>query len=1025
MKKIFTLCTVMLLSLTVLFAQESKRPLTEKQLPTKPARGINTLAKQAKNAAKVSGNPVWQDTMSYCGNEALSSAVGVNDNTTPVYWAIKIEAAALVGRNSITDVDFYVYAAGAYTLSIAYGSTSPGTAVLTQSITATSSDESSWKNIHLTSPLSITQNQDMWIILMNSDANYPAAGVTGNSYDNGKYISLDGSSWVLVSTYNLDYTWMIRAISDTYTVLPPSVNIDGPATVLAGDTATFTANGAADSYAWTIPNADYTSSNGATAHAMWTTPGTKQVIVAATNTAGTGYDTLDVNVISCDPVTTLPWFEDFENASPCWQIADVDASGVTWGIGDVSSYAYSGTNALYCQYHSSQSDDWAISPAITIPSNATDINLTWWSRIRSTTYPETYEVLISTNGTNTSDFTMVFSTTDSTIEYKKESVSLAAYAGQTINVAFRYRSTDMYYLFIDNVRIGGPELPEGVAANGPTEATVGTTVSFTATSMTEGVTFAWTADNGTPATGTGETFNVSWAAAGTYNVILAATNAVGTVYDTVSVEVFNCADANTVPFATHFDSVSSLRCWTSIDANNDGFTWSILDGYGAVNYSYDNESSSPITPDDYLVSPAITIPASGNFELFFRVYGLDQNYPQENYSVYISTENHSAADFVNSVFTETLANGNPVEHSVNLANYAGQTIYIAFRHHNCNDMFALTVEAVEIRGMQVPEVAISAPTTAIAGNTVTLTAVGDNIDSYAWTIEGATPATATTESVDVVWSNAGTYTVSLTATNAAGSSTATATVNVVSCDPISTFPYSEDFENSDYTCWTIIDADGDGMNWVPGFAFSQPNGHNGSNGILVSHSYYSGTPLTPDNWIYTPAIQVPANGSLYFSWWEKGQDPEYAAEHYAVYVANQPTTAATTAAYEGTTTGEWVRRTINLSSYAGQTVYVGFRHYNVTDQFILDIDDILISTEAVGIDEASANSVKVYPNPATDNLYIEGEDILGVEVLDMNGRVVRSIANAGTIDMSELSNGVYMVRTTTGNGISVRKIVKK
>lgn len=1028
MKKILTICTVMLMSLTVLFAQESRQSLAEKQVQKIPLRTVNNSVMKAKSGAKVSGNPTWNDTMSYCGNEAFASSVGVGSTGTNVYWAIKIEAAALAGRNSITDVEFYVYAAGTYNLSIAYGSTSPGTAVLTQSVTATSTDVNTWKNIHLTTPLSITPNQDMWIIFMNNDVDYPAAGVTGNSYDNGKYISLGGSSWDLVTTYSLDYTWMIRAISDTYTLQPPSVNITGPQTVMAGDTVTYTANGAADSYAWTLTGADYQSTNANTANVMWATAGTKQVVVAATNTAGTGYDTLDVNVISCDPVTTLPWVEDFENASPCWQLVDNNNNNNNWTIGATSSYAHSGTNTLYNNYSSVQEDNWAISPAITIPANASDINLTWWVNIRSASYPETYEVLISTNGTSISSFDSIYSETDTVASYQKRTLSLSAYAGQTINVAFRYRSEDMFYLYIDDIRIGGPELPEEVAINGPTEVMAGTTTTYTATTISEGVTFYWAAPGAIPATGTGETFSTSWATAGNYEIILTAVNSVGQVRDTLNVEVIECNTVTTLPYVFNFDSVQTLQCWTTIDANNDGFTWGIFPGYGAANYSYDNDNYEAIEPDDYLVSPAITLPSNGNFELFFQVYGLDESYVEENYTVYVATENHSAADFVNAVYTETISESGVLEHSVNLNNYAGQTIYIAFRHHNCEDMFALVVKSVEIRGMQAPTVSISAPATAIAGNTVTLTAVGDNIDNYSWTIEGATPATATTQSVDVVWNATGTYNISVTATNAAGSGSATTTVNVISCDPITNFPYTIDFEEgSVYDCFTFIDGDGDGYNWTTENQFTEPQGHNGSMGLMTSASYINNLgPLTPDNWVFLPAITVPADGQLNISWWEKGQDADYAAEHYAVYVATQPTVAAATnAMYEGNATGNWMQRAFSLSNYAGQTVYIGFRHYNITDMFMLDIDDILISSAPVGINEANSIKVNIYPNPTSGMLYVDGEGIVSIEVMDINGRTVKSSTKAGAIDLSSLENGVYMVRTATENGVSVKKIVKK
>ena len=38
------------------------------------------------------------------------------------------------------------------------------------------------------------------------------------------------------------------------------------------------------------------------------------------------------------------------------------------------------------------------------------------------------------------------------------------------------------------------------------------------------------------------------------------------------------------------------------------------------------------------------------------------------------------------------------------------------------------------------------------------------------------------------------------------------------CDPITTFPYVNDFENFLYNhdCWVSIDADGDGQDWITG-----------------------------------------------------------------------------------------------------------------------------------------------------------------------------------------------------------------
>lgn len=79
-----------------------------------------------------------------------------------------------------------------------------------------------------------------------------------------------------------------------------------------------------------------------------------------------------------------------------------------------------------------------------------------------------------------------------------------------------------------------------------------------------------------------------------------------------------------------------------------------------------------------------------------------------------------------------------------------------------------------------------------------------------------------------------------------------------------------------------------------------------------------------------------------------------------------------------------------------------------------------------GINTAKMAPVKVYPNPATEVLHIEAEGITLVEVLDMTGRVVLSSSQMeGVLHIGALSNGIYMLRTTTTEGINVQKIVKK
>lgn len=79
-----------------------------------------------------------------------------------------------------------------------------------------------------------------------------------------------------------------------------------------------------------------------------------------------------------------------------------------------------------------------------------------------------------------------------------------------------------------------------------------------------------------------------------------------------------------------------------------------------------------------------------------------------------------------------------------------------------------------------------------------------------------------------------------------------------------------------------------------------------------------------------------------------------------------------------------------------------------------------------GISTVNNVTVNVYPNPATDVLHVEANGINRIEVIDLAGRIVLSSTQAqNTINISSLANGIYMLRTSTMEGVNVQKIVKK
>lgn len=165
-----------------------------------------------------------------------------------------------------------------------------------------------------------------------------------------------------------------------------------------------------------------------------------------------------------------------------------------------------------------------------------------------------------------------------------------------------------------------------------------------------------------------------------------------------------------------------------------------------------------------------------------------------------------------------------------------------------------------------------------------------------------------------------------------------------------TYVFKEDFEGS-IDSWTLIDADGDGYNWAQSLTL---HAHAGD-GVLFSQSYNnSAGPLHPDNYAFTPAITLTADN--YLSFWVTAQDQNYKQEHYAVYIMEEAPTAENVASatklLENTypqgdpvETGDSGYQHFVIAvpeAFAGKTVYIGFRHFDCSDWFYFNLDDVAV-----------------------------------------------------------------------------------
>ena len=72
----------------------------------------------------------------------------------------------------------------------------------------------------------------------------------------------------------------------------------------------------------------------------------------------------------------------------------------------------------------------------------------------------------------------------------------------------------------------------------------------------------------------------------------------------------------------------------------------------------------------------------------------------------------------------------------------------------------------------------------------------------------------------------------------------------------------------------------------------------------------------------------------------------------------------------------------------------------------------------------NASSIFIYPNPTADRIYIQADNIKKAELFDLMGRKVYS-TNQLQVDMSNLSNGNYILHVKTENNVQSFKILKQ
>ena len=643
-----------------------------------------------------------------------------------------------------------------------------------------------------------------------------------------------------------------------------------------------------------------------------------QTIYIAFKYFGTDGHTWTVDDVSIEKaplvITDFPYSEGFEGVFPPedWTLHNVSGSSL-WAKGNTSQSYNSDGSARITYTMGMLKEAWLVTPALSIP-NTGEYLLTFMSRVQgyNATYtPDAYSGIWVSTGTNDpASFIELKEFEGAEITntaWQEIVVSLSAYSGQTIYIAFKYFGTEGHTWTVDDISVDVIQVPVPVIDVQPQSimVTTGDEVILTVeASVSEGeLTYQWYKANSATNSGGvaigGETtpaYEVPTDVEGTYYFYVEITN-------TLEGEDLTATTTSEVATVTVLDvlppDITEQPEDTEVSVG-ETFTLTVVASSlddGELTYQwYINETASNV----------------GGEEI-----------EDATEAVYEFSTEEAGTYYYYVVVTNTIEDGEGEKTAETVSDVATVTV-------------TPLVQAPVISGQPQNR-------TATVGETVTLSVTATSPDggelTYQWyrnftaTNEGGEPiAEAVEATFDAPTLVAGVryYYVVVTNTIEDGdgemsetttSSVATVTVN----EPIYALLY-EGFEGTDFppAGWTRYGGTGAMGAWnrtTAGGYFRGTASAGGTSGMSAHTS-----------WLVTPPIIVPDNGNdVELSFWYRHQSTGGTSEVWVSTEENgsNPTEVEFTLLETvSESAAEFVKITISLSDYVGETIYIGFKHAN-------------------------------------------------------------------------------------------------
>lgn len=341
----------------------------------------------------------------------------------------------------------------------------------------------------------------------------------------------------------------------------------------------------------------------------------------------------------------------------------------------------------------------------------------------------------------------------------------------------------------------------------------------------------------------------------------------------------------------------------------------------------------------------------------------------------------------------------------------------------------------------------------VSANFVTLNkniCIGNNISfidislntptTWKWNFTGGTPSSSTSQNPLVTYSSTGIYDVQLIASSATTSDTIIKTNYIeVSLPGIGdSLPFQENFDSGIFPVNGIyINNQDDGITWELDSNASVSGNYSIKINNLINTNYGS------IDEIILPYLNLSSqvtNHKMTFNWAYSRSDVLYSDE-LIVQLSSDCGSTFTNIFYKtgnNLVTGptqttpfipdstQWKSASINLFSYSTKQ-YVLIKIVNVTDGGNnLYIDDIKITGDMItNIENANdLSNYNIFPNPATNEITIEGNFNQNVEIQFLNsvGEIVK-ISQSKKVNINDLTNGIYFIRISNREEVQYKKLI--